>query len=83
MILLLKLYLYLVLSDVGQIQLLMYEDPVSGPRTMPDMNDIQKGKVAVPDSAQFHINVPEERVVIQSNGKKLDIGQTLVYIVKS
>lgn len=81
-ILLLKCY-HLVLSDISQIQLLMYGDPVCGPRTMPDMNDIEKGKVVVPDGAKFQINIPEEQVIIQTNGKKLDIGRTMVYIVNS
>lgn len=47
------------------------------------MNDIEKGKVVVPDNATFQINVPKETVTIQSNGKKLDPGLTLVYIVNS
>lgn len=47
----------------------MYEDPIKGPRTIPDMNDIEKGKVVVPDNATFQINVPKETVTIQSNGK--------------
>lgn len=50
---------------------------------MPDMNDIEKGKVVVPDGAKFQINIPEEQVIIQTNGKKLDIGRTMVYIVNS
>lgn len=69
--------------DICQIKLLMYEDPIKGPRTIPDMNDIEKGKVVVPDDATFQINVPKETVTIQSNGKKLDPGLTLVYIVNS
>ncbi|XP_048776266.2 leucine--tRNA ligase, cytoplasmic-like [Ostrea edulis] len=71
------------MKDISQIQLLMYGDPVCGPRTMPDMNDIEKGKVVVPDGAKFQINIPEEQVIIQTNGKKLDIGRTMVYIVNS
>lgn len=71
------------MKDIRQIKLLMYEDPIKGPRTIPDMNDIEKGKVVVPDNATFQINVPKETVTIQSNGKKLDPGLTLVYIVNS
>lgn len=71
------------MKDICQIKLLMYEDPIKGPRTIPDMNDIEKGKVVVPDNATFQINVPKETVTIQSNGKKLDPGLTLVYIVNS
>ncbi|XP_062608750.1 leucine--tRNA ligase, cytoplasmic-like [Saccostrea cucullata] len=71
------------IKDIGQIRLLMFEDPVRGPRTIPDMNDIEKGKVVIPDNSVFHISVPEEQVTLQSNGKKLDIGQSLVYIVNT
>lgn len=71
------------MKDICQIKLLMYEDPIKGPRTIPDMNDIEKGKVVVPDNATFQVNVPKETVTIQSNGKKLDPGLTLVYIVNS
>ena len=47
------------------------------------MNNIEKGKVVVPDNATFQVNVADGKVTIQSNGKKVDFGQTLVYIVNS
>ena len=61
----------------------MYEDPIKGPRAIPDMNNIEKGKVVVPDTATFQVNAADGKVTLQSNGKKVDFGQTLVYIVNS
>ena len=73
----------MIFADISQIKLVMYEDPIKGPRAIPDMNNIEKGKVVVPDNATFQVNVADGKVTIQSNGKKVDFGQTLVYIVNS
>ncbi|KAJ8297525.1 hypothetical protein KUTeg_024056 [Tegillarca granosa] len=68
-------------EDVSQIKLMMYSDPVKGLRTIPDYNDLEKNKVVVPDDAVFHVDLTSKLVTLQVNGKKVDFGSELTYIV--
>lgn len=60
---------------------MMYSDPVKGLRTIPDYNDIEKNKIVVPETAVFHIDLTSKLVTLQANGKKVDFGSELTYIV--
>ena len=73
---------YLSLSETSHVKLMMY-DGTEGLRTIPDLNNIEKGKVEVLDSAVFTLNVKERTVAMKLNGKSVDFGSKLVYIVTS
>ena len=73
---------YLSLSETSHVKLMMY-DGTEGLRTIPDLNNIEKGKVEVSDSAVFTLDVKERTVAMKTNGKSVDFGSKLVYIVTS
>ncbi|GAB6023880.1 Leucine--tRNA ligase, cytoplasmic [Chamberlinius hualienensis] len=62
------------------IQLLRYEDPVLGPRTMPTPA-YEKGKVVVSSEAVFHITPENEISISQNDSAGIKVGQQMVYVI--
>lgn len=76
-----KLAKALGLKDVDAVQVWRFEDPVLGSRKIPTFNDYKSGKVQLEDGT-FSISMKPENVYITtSDGKKIEVGTSLVYIV--
>ncbi|XP_046369849.2 leucine--tRNA ligase, cytoplasmic-like [Haliotis rufescens] len=71
------------IKDLSSVVMLRYEDPVVGPRQLPDMNNLKKGLVPVGNSSVFSINVERNEVTVAEGGKTHNVGQRLVYMLKS
>ncbi|CAJ0950199.1 unnamed protein product [Ranitomeya imitator] len=69
------------IKDVTKVKLMRYDDPVLGPRRVPVLGKEDSGKVVISQQAAFHIDLSEKKVHIAENGLKVDIGDTLVYMV--
>lgn len=68
------------LKDLKALTLWRYEDPILGPRKIPAFKDYQTGKVLLEDGI-FEIDVSKIEVKLAVNGKKIDVGTNLIYIV--
>lgn len=76
-----KLVKSLGLKAVDAIQLWRFEDPALGPRKMPIFNDYKSGKVQLEDGTMT-IDLKSEVVFVSTTeGKKIEIGSNLVYVV--
>ncbi|XP_067663552.1 leucine--tRNA ligase, cytoplasmic-like [Haliotis asinina] len=71
------------IKDPSSVVMLRYEDPVVGPRQLPDMNNLKKGLVAISNSSVFSISVEKNEVTVAEGGKTHPLGQRLVYMLKS
>uniref|UniRef100_A0A8C5QZV6 leucine--tRNA ligase n=1 Tax=Leptobrachium leishanense TaxID=445787 RepID=A0A8C5QZV6_9ANUR len=69
------------IKDVTKVKLMRFDDPLLGPRRVPVLGKEESGKTVISPQASFHIDLNEKRVHIADNGLKVDIGDTLVYIV--
>ncbi|XP_066447350.1 leucine--tRNA ligase, cytoplasmic [Eleutherodactylus coqui] len=69
------------IKDVTKVKLMRYDDPVLGPRRVPVLGKEESDKTVISQQAAFHIDLNEKKVHIADNGLKIDIGNTLVYMV--
>lgn len=69
------------IKDLSKVKLMRYEDPVLGPRRIPVLGKEEEGKLPVSNSSVFHISLQENKVHMSDNGLKVDIGDTLIYLV--
>lgn len=70
------------LSDLSKVKLMRFEDPLLGPRRIPVLGKEEEGKLAISDSSVFHISLEKSTVQMSDNGLKMDIGDTLIYLVQ-
>ncbi|XP_012693255.1 leucine--tRNA ligase, cytoplasmic [Clupea harengus] len=70
------------IKDLSKVKLMRYEDPALGPRRVPVMGREEQGKLPVSDKSTFHISLEDKKVHLTDNGLKVDIGDTLVYLVQ-
>ena len=66
------------IKDATKVEIWRFEDPVFGPRVMPNLEDPNAGKVKVNGDATFHIDLDAQIVKID----QLDIGESLVYRIQ-
>ncbi|XP_056587813.1 leucine--tRNA ligase, cytoplasmic-like [Triplophysa dalaica] len=70
------------IKDLSKVKLMRFEDPVLGPRRIPVLGKEEEGKLAISDSSVFHISLEKSTVHMSDNGFKMDIGDTLIYLVQ-
>uniref|UniRef100_A0A671S017 Leucine--tRNA ligase, cytoplasmic n=1 Tax=Sinocyclocheilus anshuiensis TaxID=1608454 RepID=A0A671S017_9TELE len=70
------------IKDLSKVQLMRFEDPLLGPRRIPVLGKEEEGKLPISNSSVFHINLEENKVHMSDNGLKMDIGDTLIYLVQ-
>jgi leucyl-tRNA synthetase len=76
-----KLTKSLGLKEVAAVQLWRYADPILGPRKIPAFNDYKSGKIQLEDG-NVSIDLKTQAVYITTtDGKKIDVGTSFVYIV--
>lgn len=68
------------LKETTGISVWRFEDPVGGPRKIPTQTDYKKGKVEIVEG-KFEIDVGKKEVFLVDNGKKLNVGTNLIYVV--
>ena len=66
------------------MKILRYEDITSGPRKIPVFGgDMTSGKVELSaDKDLFKVDVKSNQVFLQNNGKAIDLGRQMVYLVE-
>ncbi|KAF4098233.1 leucine--tRNA ligase, cytoplasmic [Onychostoma macrolepis] len=70
------------IKDLSKVKLMRFEDPLLGPRRIPVLGKEEEGKMPISNSSVFHINLQENKVHMSDNGLKMDIGDTLIYLVQ-
>lgn len=69
------------IKDLSKVKLMRFEDPLLGPRRIPVLGKEEEGKLPISNSSVFHIDLQENKVHMSDNGLKMDIGDTLIYLV--
>ncbi|XP_062909230.1 leucine--tRNA ligase, cytoplasmic isoform X1 [Mobula hypostoma] len=69
------------IKDLARVKLMRYEDPLLGPRRVPVFGKESEGKVPISEKASFHIDLTAKKIHLTDNGLKLDVGDTLIYLV--
>lgn len=72
----------LFISEPDEIQLWRYDDPVLGPRTLPQLDQPTAGKTLIPPAALFKCDFEKNALSVEVDGCNIPIGRTVVYIVK-
>ncbi|XP_016123073.1 leucine--tRNA ligase, cytoplasmic [Sinocyclocheilus grahami] len=70
------------IKDLSKVKLMRFEDPILGPRRIPVLGKEEEGKIPISNSSVFHVNLQENKVHMSDNGLKMDIGDTLIYMVQ-
>uniref|UniRef100_A0A671KQD1 Leucine--tRNA ligase, cytoplasmic n=1 Tax=Sinocyclocheilus anshuiensis TaxID=1608454 RepID=A0A671KQD1_9TELE len=70
------------IKDLSKVKLMRFEDPILGPRRIPVLGKEEEGKIPISNSSVFHVNLQENKVHMSDNGLKMDIGDTLIYLVQ-
>lgn len=68
--------------DLSKVKLMRFEDPLLGPRRIPVLGKEEEAKIPISNSSVFHISLQENKVHMSDNGLKMDIGDTLIYLVQ-
>ena len=73
----------LISTDGNDVNILMFEDPTTGPRKLPEFNNALKGKIPLNGNSIFETDVENQivRVKQDNNGQGVDINRILTYIV--
>uniref|UniRef100_V9KA46 Leucine--tRNA ligase, cytoplasmic n=1 Tax=Callorhinchus milii TaxID=7868 RepID=V9KA46_CALMI len=69
------------LKDEARVKLMRYEDPALGPRQVPVLGKEDVGKVAISEQATFHVDLTAKKIYLVDASMKLDLGDTLIYLV--
>lgn len=71
------------IKDPKRVTIWRYEDPELGPRTIPEYDDMMKGKTPLPSSTQIDVDVEKSTITIIVDGKSVNIGSQLIFYVSS
>lgn len=69
-------------TDPARVDILHFDDPVLGPRQLPKFDDPKFGKVVISPESTFSIDLEKNEIMVSQNGSKLNVGDTLAYIVR-
>lgn len=76
-----KLAKSLGLTEVELFQIWRYEDPLLGPRKIPNFNDYKTGKVQLEDGTISIDKTIEAIYITTLEGKKIEVGTSFIYII--
>lgn len=67
-------------TDAATLKIWRYEDPVLGPRKIPNFEDYKAGK-SVLSEGNFVLDVENKKVSLEQAGKLTEVGRNLIYVV--
>ncbi|EDW87550.1 leucine--tRNA ligase, cytoplasmic [Drosophila yakuba] len=67
-------------TDAATLKIWRYEDPVLGPRKIPNFEDYKTGKTVLGDG-NFVLDVENKKVSVEQAGKLTEVGRNLIYVV--
>lgn len=72
----------LSISELDALRIWRFEDPILGPRKIPVVNEILKGKVQLEDGV-FSIDADKSEVFLEvAAAKKINVGSSFIYTVE-
>lgn len=72
----------LTISELDALRIWRFEDPILGPRKIPVINEILKGKVQLEDGV-FSIDAEKSEVFLEVAGaEKINVGSSFIYTVE-
>ncbi|TMW43810.1 hypothetical protein DOY81_011114 [Sarcophaga bullata] len=69
-------------ADASTIQIWRYDDPVLGPRQMPEFQNYKKGKTLLTDGALVLDTEKQNITLVEDNGTSIPVGRHFVYVVE-
>lgn len=77
-----QLNFLIIISDLDALRIWRFEDPILGPRKIPVLNEMLKGKVQLEDGV-FSIDADKNDVFLEVDGSaKINVGSSFVYVVE-
>lgn len=70
------------LADASTIQIWRYDDPVLGPRQIPEFQNYKKGKTLLADGALVLDTEKQNIKLVGENGTSIDLGRHFIYVVE-
>ncbi|CAD7000678.1 unnamed protein product [Ceratitis capitata] len=67
-------------ADLSTLKIWRYNDPVLGPRQLPEFQDYQKGKTPLSEGT-FVLDVEKKQVSVKMEDKIVEVGRHLIYVV--
>lgn len=71
-------------ADLSTLKIWRYNDPVMGPRQMPEFQDYKKGKTLLTDGS-FLLDVEQQNITWQEEGNAgaaaVPVGRHFIYVV--
>jgi len=67
-------------TDMANLKIWRYEDPVLGPRKIPNFEDYKAGKTVLSEG-NFVLDVASKKVSLEQAGKLTEVGRNLIYVV--
>ncbi|XP_004518566.1 leucine--tRNA ligase, cytoplasmic [Ceratitis capitata] len=67
-------------ADLSTLKIWRYNDPVLGPRQLPEFQDYQKGKTPLSEGT-FVLDVEKKQVSVKVEDKIVEVGRHLIYVV--
>lgn len=69
------------IKDLSKVKLMRFDDPLLGPRRVPVLGREHSEKTLISENAVFHVDLMSKKVHLSENGLRVDVGDTMVYLV--
>ncbi|XP_065358523.1 leucine--tRNA ligase, cytoplasmic [Calliphora vicina] len=69
-------------ADLSTLHMWRYEDPVLGPRQLPEFQDYKKGKIALTAGSLLLDMEKQQITLVEENGTSTPVGRNFIYVVE-
>lgn len=70
------------MKELSPLKIYRFNDPLLGPRKIPNFNDLKEGKTLLSKQADFKLNSDKQGLFLVENGKEINIGSILIYLIE-
>ncbi|XP_058295962.1 leucine--tRNA ligase, cytoplasmic isoform X2 [Hylobates moloch] len=69
------------IKDLSKVKLMRFDDPLLGPRRVPVLGKEHMEKTPISEHAVFNVDLMSKKIDLTENGIRVDIGDTIIYLV--
>ncbi|XP_078218431.1 leucine--tRNA ligase, cytoplasmic isoform X2 [Callithrix jacchus] len=69
------------IKDLSKVKLMRFDDPLWGPRRVPVLGKEHTEKTPISEHAVFDVDLMSKKIHLTENGIRVDIGDTIIYLV--
>ncbi|XP_054345486.1 leucine--tRNA ligase, cytoplasmic isoform X2 [Pongo pygmaeus] len=69
------------IKDLSKVKLMRFDDPLLGPRRVPVLGKEHTEKTPISEHAVFNVDLMSKKIHLTENGIRVDIGDTIIYLV--